>query len=89
MSQRDHLGLSCILGGNGVGKSAYVDAVRFILSHGASQLRLHKAEQLMLPYPSKSELQRSRGTATSVQTRHFGKLLLRLSSLSQKAQTPS
>jgi chromosome segregation ATPase len=47
MSQRHHLGLSCILGGNGVGKSAYVDAVRFVLSHGASQLRLHKVEQLI------------------------------------------
>jgi RecF/RecN/SMC N terminal domain len=39
--------LSCILGGNGVGKSACVDAVLFVLGHGASQLRSHKVEQLI------------------------------------------
>jgi AAA15 family ATPase/GTPase len=39
--------LSCILGGNGVGKSTCVDAVLFVLGHGASQLRSHKGEQLI------------------------------------------
>jgi chromosome segregation ATPase len=39
--------LSCVLGGNGVGSSACVDDVLFVLGHGTSQLRSHNVEQLI------------------------------------------